>query len=136
VHDFLCTENEAVLTTYNIGRTQTETIKRKLEKIVATEAHCTATRGICVHNLGCISLADLLVANEIRVGIAKIQIRDRAARIAGYGFLQVIQGFRVLAHLVVGKAKIICIETGGGTVIPKVGFIEFVGSLLKFTFLY
>jgi RNA polymerase sigma factor (sigma-70 family) len=52
VHDFLCTANGAALTTYNIGRTQTETIKRRLKKIVAVEAHCTATRAICAHNLG------------------------------------------------------------------------------------
>jgi hypothetical protein len=29
---FLCTANEAALTTYNIGRTQTGTSKRKLKK--------------------------------------------------------------------------------------------------------
>ena len=52
MHDFLCTVNEAALTTYNIGRTQTETIKRRLKKIAAAEVHCTATRAICVHNLG------------------------------------------------------------------------------------
>jgi hypothetical protein len=52
VHDFLCTANEAALTTYNIGRTQIETIKRRLKKIVATETHRTATGAICVHNLG------------------------------------------------------------------------------------
>ena len=52
MHDFLCTANEAVLTTYNIGRTETENIKRELKKIAAAEVHCTATRAICVHNLG------------------------------------------------------------------------------------
>ncbi|HWO39816.1 MAG TPA: tyrosine-type recombinase/integrase [Candidatus Acidoferrum sp.] len=52
MHDFLCTVNEATLTTYNIGRTQTETITRRLKKIVAAENHCTAAKAICVHNLG------------------------------------------------------------------------------------
>src|SRR2546423_14120289 len=32
VHDFLCTANHAALTTYNIGRTPTQTIKGKLKK--------------------------------------------------------------------------------------------------------
>jgi hypothetical protein len=44
--------SKAAPTTYNVGRTQTETIKRRLKKIVAVQAHCTATRAICVHNLG------------------------------------------------------------------------------------
>jgi hypothetical protein len=52
LHRILCTVNEAALTTYNIGRTQTETIKWKLKKNVATEAHRTATRTISVHYLG------------------------------------------------------------------------------------
>jgi hypothetical protein len=56
VHDFLCTANEAALTTYNLGRTPTETIKRRLKKIVATETHRTATEAICVHNLGNIAV--------------------------------------------------------------------------------
>ena len=58
MHDFLCTTNEAALTTYNIGRTQTENIKRRLKKTAVAEANCTATRVICVHNLGVISLED------------------------------------------------------------------------------
>jgi acetamidase/formamidase len=52
VHRILCTINEAAPTTYNIGRTQIETIKWKLKRNVATEAHRTATRAICVHYLG------------------------------------------------------------------------------------
>ena len=56
MHDFLCTANEAALTTYNIGRTQTETIKRRLKMIVVAEVHCTAPMAICVHNLGVILL--------------------------------------------------------------------------------
>jgi len=52
VHSFLCTANEAALTTYTIGRTQTETIKGKLKKDRGSQAHCTATRPIFVHYLG------------------------------------------------------------------------------------
>src|SRR5947207_11427742 len=44
--------NEAALTTYTIGRTQTETIKGKLKKDRGSQAHCTATRPIFVHYLG------------------------------------------------------------------------------------
>jgi hypothetical protein len=56
--------NGAGLTTYNIGRTQTEAIKRGLKKIVAVEVHRTATRPICVHNLGEAGLASQAIAIE------------------------------------------------------------------------
>jgi len=47
---FLCTVKRSSLTTYNIGRTQTETIKRRLKKMVARQS-LPATGAICVHNL-------------------------------------------------------------------------------------
>jgi hypothetical protein len=47
MHGFLCTANEGALTTYKIGRTPTETIKRKLKKDVAAEAHRYRKADLC-----------------------------------------------------------------------------------------